>query len=93
MAEVIGLDGRQVEKPDNVNHGVVSLLERLLGEARAGRVSAVSVAYQTPDDDGTLYQSDWAGPRITLLGALTRALYAMNRSLDQEDVGRIGGSP
>lgn len=88
--KVISIDRRPVEET-NVNHGVVTLLERLLGEARAGRMTGVMVCYTVPDGDDIIYKSDWSGPRLTLLGAITRCQYAMNVEFTKEDKGRIGG--
>lgn len=88
--KVIGLDGKPVVPVAEVNHGVVTLLERLLSEARVGRVSSVAVAYTVPMQDEISFQSDWCGPRITMLGAAARMIYAMNVTLDRQDAGRIG---
>lgn len=76
-----------------VNQSAVFLLELLLGMARAGQVSSVVIAYTVDDGDSTEYRSEWNGPRVTMLGALTRALYALNRELDQSDTGRCGEPP
>ncbi len=93
--KVVGLDRKPVEVVEDgtVNHAVVNLLETLLAEARAGRIAGAAVAYCVDHEHDTEFKSEWAGPKITMLGTLSRAVYAMNRMLDQTDHGQIGEPP
>lgn len=94
--KIVGLDGKVIERVDykapQYNADVVDLIESILEKARAGKVDGVAIMYTEPEATGQhLYQSSWQGPRITLLGAMTRALYAMNVDLDQSDRGNVCG--
>ena len=89
--KIVGLDGKAVEPPGEVNAGVVDLLERILAAARKGEIDGVAVCYTSPipgEDDHT-FLSAWHGPKITLLGAMTRQLYALNKTLDYRDTGHV----
>jgi len=90
--KVIGLDGKPAVIPEfNVRPEVVRLLETLLAEAKAGRLCSLLACYTTPEPDGQfLYKTEWNGSQITLLGAVNRASYALNRGLDNQDKGWIG---
>lgn len=90
--KIVGLDGKPVSVPNpNVNDGLVSLLEEILADVKTGKIRSAIVCYTTPAPDGELlYQTSWAGSQITLLGAINRASYALNRGLDGQDKGWIG---
>lgn len=91
--KVVGLDGKAIAEPDDpvlIDGEVVGLLEQLLNLAREGKITGVAVCYIEPDKDGECFKSSWKGPQMTLLGALGRAWYAMNRTLDGQDRGTIG---
>ena len=86
--KVVGLDGKPVAAPVQPHAGVVDLLERVLADAREGKIDSVVIAYTTPEPDGThFFKSCWEGPQITMLGSIARAQYALNCSLDKQDKG------
>ena len=65
---------------------LIALLETLLVAARAGEIIGMFACTIGPDmEDKSLriYNSTWQGPRLTLLGALTRCSYALNCELDK----------
>lgn len=94
--KIVGLDGKPLVPsgtPPNYSPAVVSLLEELLAQARAGKITSVAVSYIKPDDseDGMEFNMNgWAGRQVALLGCLARAMYALNRALDKDDKGEAG---
>jgi uncharacterized protein YbbK (DUF523 family) len=96
--KIFGLDGKPVEpvneKQEQYKAEVVDLIEQILEKARSGQVDGVAILWTEPTADKQhLYQSSWQGPRITLMGAMARAMYAMNADLDKHDVGNIFPKP
>lgn len=96
--KVVGLDGKAVAPPplDGNCAAVVSVFEALIAQAKAGQIDSATVVYTSPDPDDPDYKLDkssYAGSKLKLLGALSRALYAVNRSLDETDTGEIGTGP
>lgn len=91
--KIVGIDGKPVEPEAGknwANEQVIDLLEKMLADARAKKIDSIAVAYTTPEPDGMhLFQSSWAGPRITLLGSLTRCIYALNAELNGYDRGNV----
>ena len=82
--KVVGLRGGAVESP-KAKQGVISLLEQLIARAREGEITSVCVVYVETEEgqQENVYRTSWDGSRFTLLGALGRAMHAINVSFDR----------
>jgi hypothetical protein len=81
VKNVVGLHGR-IPNPSKAVSGVVSLLEQQLARARAGEITSVCIVYIEVDSvtQENVHRTSWDGSRFTLLGALARAMFAINQS-------------
>lgn len=80
--KIVGLNGEPVELEVEYDVALLDILRLTMENVKTGKCVGLAVIEIGPDDSGYQIESNYQGPRLSLLAGATRLVYKLNQSLD-----------